>query len=136
MNFLLFFFRQPRIIAELQNFKTIFVQKLTYFEEWCYSSNHEEFFPVKHYNTIKVTKRSTPFFPFQYTIQSDSATVGQQLLDLKYKNDRQAKGIDKWMSGNQKTLFAVCTVLGPWLSDRIPNITSRVRNSPHEQQVR
>ena len=40
------------------------------------------------------------------------------------------------MSGNQKALLAVCTIVGPWLSDRIPNITSRVRNTPHEQKVR
>ena len=73
---------------------------------------------------------------FQHTVASDSATVGQQLLDLKYKNDLSSSGPGRWMSRHQKALFGACMILGPWISDRLPHVTARFRNSPHSQKVR
>ncbi len=102
----------------------------------------------------------TPFFTdeiqrvllsFQFSIVSDSATVGQQLLDLKYKNDWAsvfgdapapspgegcaAPGQGRWMTRRQKALLGLCMVFGPWVSDRMYGIAwtlgiSRARERP------
>ncbi len=88
--------------------------------------------------TNKTSRYPLPFLYFQYTIASDSATVGQQLLELKYRNDSQSSIpslSQKWMSRQQKALFAVFTVLGPWISDRLPDIKQRLPQHENSHYV-
>ena len=58
---------------------------------------------------------------WRYTIFQSDATVGQQLLDLKYARDIE-KG--QWMSYRQKLLFALFTIGGPWIEDRADNLAA------------
>ncbi|KAJ8279706.1 hypothetical protein COCON_G00067720 [Conger conger] len=70
----------------------------------------------------------TPFEPelkallqlllWRFTIYSQSATVGQSLLNIRYKNDLSQAQRYRPMSRSQKLWFALCTIGEKWLKER------------------
>ncbi|KAI1889044.1 hypothetical protein AGOR_G00175000 [Albula goreensis] len=70
----------------------------------------------------------TPFEPelkallqlllWRFTIFSRSATVGQSLLNIRYKNDLSQAQRYRAMSRRQKLWFALCTTGEKWLKER------------------
>ncbi|XP_036378361.1 peroxisome biogenesis factor 2 [Megalops cyprinoides] len=70
----------------------------------------------------------TPFEPelkavlqlllWRFTICSHSATVGQSLLNIRYKNDLSQARRYRPMSQRQKLWFALCTIGEKWLKER------------------
>ncbi|KAJ8413470.1 hypothetical protein AAFF_G00094660 [Aldrovandia affinis] len=55
---------------------------------------------------------------WRFTIYSRSATVGQSLLNIRYKNDLSRAQRYRPMSRWQKLWFALCTVGERWLTER------------------
>ncbi|XP_069931352.1 peroxisome biogenesis factor 2 isoform X5 [Oryctolagus cuniculus] len=57
-------------------------------------------------------------FLWRFTIYSKNATVGQSVLNIRYKNDFSSNLKYQPPSKNQKLWYAVCTVGGRWLEER------------------
>lgn len=57
-------------------------------------------------------------FLWRFTIYSKNATVGQSVLNIRYKNDFSSNPRYQPPSANQKVWYAVCTIGGRWLEER------------------
>ncbi|RXM33789.1 Peroxisome biogenesis factor 2 [Acipenser ruthenus] len=59
---------------------------------------------------------------WRFTIYSQSATVGQSLLSIRYKNDLSQAQKYQPMSRQQKLWYALCTIGEKWLQERSPDL--------------
>ncbi|XP_005997477.1 peroxisome biogenesis factor 2 [Latimeria chalumnae] len=66
---------------------------------------------------------------WRFTVYSQNATVGQTLLNIRYKNDLSQAQKYQPMSKHQKLWYAICTVGGRWLQERSHDL---FRNHPSE----
>lgn len=57
-------------------------------------------------------------FLWRFTIYSKNATVGQSVLNIRYRNDCCSNPRYQPPSTSQKVWFAICTVGGRWLEER------------------
>lgn len=71
--------------------------------------------------------------PEQYSIQTANSTIGQKLLGLQYANDEAANWQEFWMTRKQKLFYALLTIGGPWLEERIDDVTAI--KIPHLKKV-
>ncbi|XP_059839385.1 peroxisome biogenesis factor 2 isoform X2 [Hypanus sabinus] len=62
---------------------------------------------------------------WRFTVYSQNATVGQTLLNIRYKNDLSQGQQYKPMSKRQKLWYALCTIGGKWLQERAHDLISR-----------
>ncbi|KAK7501864.1 hypothetical protein BaRGS_00006950, partial [Batillaria attramentaria] len=69
-----------------------------------------------------------------FTLSDSGATVGQQLLNVRYA---QTKGADvgQWISARQKTWLAILYIGCPWLRERLSRILGVLRLSSWEDQT-
>ncbi|XP_064642443.1 peroxisome biogenesis factor 2-like [Lineus longissimus] len=58
------------------------------------------------------------FVIWKCSINVLESTIGQQILNLKYKDGRSSIERHSWMSPRQKLLYAVLVIGGNWASDR------------------
>ena len=61
--------------------------------------------------------------------------MGQQLLDLKYKNVAATSSQSPWISESQRKYLALATILLPWLQERSPEVTGKIRHTPYGEKV-
>lgn len=59
---------------------------------------------------------------FQFSVFATGASIGQQILKLKYANMRRRDSNSPWMSRKQKLLHGFILIVLPWLKERF-NIT-------------
>ncbi|XP_018609432.2 peroxisome biogenesis factor 2 isoform X1 [Scleropages formosus] len=88
----------------------------------------------------------TPFEPelkallqlllWRFTVYSKSATVGQALLNIRYKNDLSQAQRYRPMSHQQKLWFALCTVGEKWLKERSHGLFLNRPADSHVHKVR
>ncbi|KAL4635140.1 peroxisome biogenesis factor 2-like [Arapaima gigas] len=88
----------------------------------------------------------TPFEPelkallqlliWRFTVYSKSATVGQVLLNIRYKNDLSQAQRYRPMSRQQKVWFALCTVGEKWLKERFYSLFLTHPADCHMHKVR
>ncbi|KAL3861572.1 hypothetical protein ACJMK2_007598 [Sinanodonta woodiana] len=56
---------------------------------------------------------------WKFTVHASESTVGQQILNLKYHDERSfGSGSSPWMSKRQKILYAMILIGCPWIKDR------------------
>ena len=77
-------------------------------------------------------------FVFQFSLSLAEATIGQQLLDIRYHNDKGAGlGAESvWMTGRQKVFHALLMIGGPWLSERAGDLAGMTSGVPYSEKVR
>ncbi|XP_060631495.2 peroxisome biogenesis factor 2 [Anolis sagrei] len=63
-------------------------------------------------------------FLWRFTIYSKSATVGQSILNIQYKNDLSQMEKYQTLSKQQKWWYLICTVGGKWLEERCYDLFS------------
>ena len=69
---------------------------------------------------------------WRYTVKCNEASVGQQLLGLRYTSEAHHNGTSsQWMSSKQKVLFGLLTILGPWLQERAVDLAVWTREVPY-----
>ncbi|KAL5014045.1 hypothetical protein ScPMuIL_008315 [Solemya velum] len=56
------------------------------------------------------------FIIWKFSVEAHDATVGQQVLNLKYLNERATT--TQWMSRRQKVLYALLLIWCPWVKER------------------
>ncbi|XP_069777265.1 peroxisome biogenesis factor 2 isoform X2 [Narcine bancroftii] len=61
---------------------------------------------------------------WRFTVYSQNATVGQTLLNIRYKNDLSQGQKYKPMIRRQKLQYAFCTIGGKWLQERLLDLFS------------
>lgn len=66
---------------------------------------------------------------WRFTIYSQSATVGQTILNIRYKNNFSQAQKYLAMSRHQKVWYAACTIGGRWLQERLLDL---FKNQPSE----
>ncbi|XP_043921762.1 peroxisome biogenesis factor 2 [Protopterus annectens] len=66
---------------------------------------------------------------WRFTVYSQSATVGQTILSIRYKNNLAQTQKYQPMSKHQKLWYAVCTIGGRWLQERLHDL---FKNQPSE----
>lgn len=59
-------------------------------------------------------------------MRSSAATVGQKLLGLQYVDETSRPR--QWMSSRQRLLFAVLTIGGAWLGERLDDFSASMRH--------
>uniref|UniRef100_A0A4W3GL17 Peroxisome biogenesis factor 2 n=1 Tax=Callorhinchus milii TaxID=7868 RepID=A0A4W3GL17_CALMI len=69
-------------------------------------------------------KASLQLLLWRFTVFSRNATVGQELLNIRYKNDLSRGQKYRPMSKHQKLWYALCTVGGKWLEERLHDLFS------------
>ena len=70
----------------------------------------------------------------KFSIHMCESTIGQQLLDLRYKNTfNKSANVSPatWMTPKQKLLYAFLTIGGPWLSERADTFAAKTSHIPH-----
>ncbi|KAK2161299.1 hypothetical protein LSH36_119g08041 [Paralvinella palmiformis] len=72
----------------------------------------------------------------KYTVNILEATVGQKLLELRYKNANHPQGGSTlWMSPKQKWTFAICLIGGSWLQERKDDVSVMLRSSRYGNEL-
>uniref|UniRef100_UPI00398F3D6F peroxisome biogenesis factor 2 isoform X1 n=2 Tax=Pristiophorus japonicus TaxID=55135 RepID=UPI00398F3D6F len=61
---------------------------------------------------------------WRFTVYSQNATIGQTLLNIRYKNDLSQGQKYQPMSKHQKLWYALCTIGGKWLQERAHDLFS------------
>lgn len=71
---------------------------------------------------------------FQFSVLAAGATIGQQLLNLKYRREH-APPMGQWITRTQKILYG-CILIGcPWLKERATDILSLLRLNSYSEKV-
>ena len=73
-------------------------------------------------------------FPDQFSVHTDGATCGQQVVQLRYRSTAQGEG-RSWMGRRQRLLYGLLAVGGAWLEERLDSITASVRHIKYTTQV-
>ncbi|KAK2180289.1 hypothetical protein NP493_448g03050 [Ridgeia piscesae] len=73
-------------------------------------------------------------FPDQFSVHTDGATCGQQVVQLRYRSTAQGEG-RSWMGRTQRLLYGLLAVGGAWLEERLDSITASVRHIKYTTQL-
>jgi len=73
------------------------------------------------------------FVSVQYSVWRTAATVGQQLLDLRYVTTSRddvttSRDAGRWMTQRQRVLYALLTVGAAWIDNRLDDFVALTRH--------
>ncbi|XP_013407469.1 peroxisome biogenesis factor 2 [Lingula anatina] len=68
---------------------------------------------------------------WKFSLDAVEATIGQQMLGLRYKDNTGSSRCVRWISRKQRIWYAVLTVGGPWLKERSHDLSKMTQNIRH-----
>jgi Pex2 / Pex12 amino terminal region len=69
----------------------------------------------------------------KYSINKAAASFGQQLLDIRYVDEKN--GAKTWISRHQRIMLAVLTVGGTWINSRIDDLAMATKSVSYFKRV-